>query len=357
MRPGLFSLPALLLCFPLLATPVMDELDEGEESSSAEKSEATSSKFSANFELLYGKVLTSLPVLAQATQGFTPPITNMESTSAITLSSPDAYGFRFGVGYELAHDSWDLCATWQRITPKRSCTLLSNSPNLIPLLIVKEGEQQLSQGGLRASGLDASWKLFSDRLNLSLLKSHKVSASFCAKPEFGLTFLSTDEKLDVEYKNLFAPTALPPFGLTTPVGDRSIRSKTSFLGLGPLLGGSVKWSLTKHFALLSEMHAALIWGTAQAEYTIDVAPVTGGPATSSGTIKRAANSRLLPLADLFVGIDMTLKSKQERYALNVALGYQTEYIWQKESFASVQDFDYRRSSAMHAALARLRLNF
>ena len=154
-------------------------------------------------------------------------------------------GMRFGLGFYLNHDAWNLDFnwTWLNITNYESVSA-QPSGALVPQFAVGTTTAANSYGP-RAS---AKWTVHYDMLDIRLAKPYHVSRYLVLKPHFGLRAGWIDQHFAVDYAG------------TTGTTQFHQHADNDFWGVGSRIGFDTQWMLGKGFWLCGNFAASMIFG-------------------------------------------------------------------------------------------------
>lgn len=348
MRYGPYFLPLIFLCCPLLASSVAEPMLEHPEYEAASEDNENPARVFATFDLLYGRSCGEALTVARALTPSTIP--DYQSSQLIETGEPWRLAFAVGLGLDLPKDGWMVYGNWQHFWQEQKGSFLTDFPVVVPLLLIEEGKEALSLGAPRASGVDFTSKMVISRAALSLMRRYFIASHFLVAPEFGLGLLFLDERIEADYTTLFGPLITPPYSPRKPLPNESFTGSSTFLGVGPRLGCGMKWLWGGGFGLVGKASGALVWGLSKGNYTIDIASAPAGRT-------ERVREQILPLADIFLGIDWDRRDFAELYHFNFTLGYQTQYIFGRRGIPSVQNLDPVTNSALSAFVFGVRINF
>ena len=186
-------------------------------------------------------------------------IQNSSATDGTTLSQGTVEGFssnanswdynpgmRFGLGFYLDHDAWqlDFNWTWINVTNYQLANTTTSGGHLIPLWLDGSGMSS-ANFGFRSS---AVWRADYNTFDISLGKPYYVSRYLIFNPHFGIRGGWIDQHFSVSY------------GETTP-GNRVIaHGDNNFWGVGARAGLDTDWVLGKGWCLFGNFAASLLCG-------------------------------------------------------------------------------------------------
>ncbi len=160
------------------------------------------------------------------------------------------YGFRFGLGYVLTHDGWDLEAMWTHYRSNASDDVVADSNTTTARIYtlwsaIAPGATDLlnlaptSLVDPIAAEATTSWRLHLDLIDLELGRAFYTSRYLTLRPHIGLRGASIDQHYDITYLGgsfREAIIATLPLNLTD-----EISMKDNFRGIGVRGGLNSQW--------------------------------------------------------------------------------------------------------------------
>ncbi len=156
-------------------------------------------------------------------------------------------GVRFGMGFYLDHDAWniDFNWTWLNITDYKHGNATTGGSLMIPLWVLGSSTPSPTLFGPRTS---AVWDADYNTLDASLAKPYHVSRYLIFNPHFGVRFAWIDQHFSVDYQGNGAATR------TIHHGDND------FWGIGARAGLDSDWLLGKGWCLFGNVAASMLFG-------------------------------------------------------------------------------------------------
>ena len=193
-------------------------------------------------------------------------------------------GMRFGAGFYLDHDAWnlDFTWTWANITNYRHEDVGAGNA-IIPLWGVGSGDASASYG----TQANAVWKASYNTIDFSLGKAYHVSRFVVFNPHFGARVGWIDQHFSARYANNGA------------TNDSYHHGENDFWGIGARLGLDTDWAIGKDWSLFANLSSSIIAGKFDVTQSM-----TDPAATVSGT-----------------SIQVTHKSYQNTPNMEFAIGF------------------------------------
>lgn len=156
-------------------------------------------------------------------------------------------GMRFGVGFFLDHDAWniDFNWTWLNITDYKHGNATTGGSILIPLWEL--GNVSSPVAATYGPFSSAVWKAHYNTLDLSLGKPYHVSRYVVFNPHFGVRAGWIDQHFSVDY------------GANQNPANRVIHhGKNNFWGVGARAGVDTDWIVGKGWCLFANVSASMM---------------------------------------------------------------------------------------------------
>lgn len=160
-------------------------------------------------------------------------------------------GMRFGLGFYLEHDAWnvDFNWTWLNIAEYKHANASAGQTLMIPLFILGSANAAAQMGG-RTS---AVWDTDYNTLDAQLGKPYYVSRYLTLNPHFGLRFAWIDQHFSVDYGGTT--------GVNGITATRTIHhADNDFWGVGSRAGIDTEWKVGKGWCLFGNIAASMLFG-------------------------------------------------------------------------------------------------
>ncbi len=167
-------------------------------------------------------------------------------------------GMRFGIGFFLDHDAWNLDFnwTWLNITNYKHANQTTSGGILIPLWLTGAG-MPTESFGTRSS---AVWKASYNTLDAAMGKPFHVSRYLVLAPFFGLRAGWIDQHFSVDYGGAAAGGP----NRTIAHGDND------FWGIGSRIGMNTDWILGKGWCLFANSSFSMLFGKFEIDQSMTI---------------------------------------------------------------------------------------
>ncbi len=160
-------------------------------------------------------------------------------------------GLRFGFGFYLDHDAWNLDFNWTylNITNYKHANASTSGGVVLPLWELGMGTPSNQVGARSSATWDASYNTF----DISLGKPYYVSRYLVFNPHFGARAAWIDQHFSVDYAGAAS--------LGTAGGTRTIHhGDNDFWGIGARAGVDTDWILGKGWCLFGNIATSMVFG-------------------------------------------------------------------------------------------------
>jgi len=232
-------------------------------------------------------------------------------------------GFRVGAIYRFK--PWELSANWMRyyINPPSKHA----SDRLFGLLATMSTPVWGALGNNQANGVKGSWELKMDAIDL-VIRRDLCFTNFNLSPFTGVKLGIIEQDIHVHY-NDFEDILFREFDITffNEVTPSKVFAKSSFWGIGPVLGIGLDYLLPKKFKIFLNATFSCLVGSfdTQTFYTSFKPDIE--PSFSKITVK-GSETRISLVKQIQAGIDKQWIFKRGSY-LEFALGWEVQ-VWQQQ---------------------------
>lgn len=236
-----------------------------------------------------------------------------------------SWGFRFGLGYNFAHDSWDALLNYTYFKSNDSSKVDGGGNGAVVPLQGNANLTVVDFGAPFVYGTYASsqFKFSYDNLDLELGRSYFISGSLCFRPFFGIRNTWLDLAQNTTYSG----------GAILGVNSFKVNNTNDFWGIGPRAGMDSKWYLANGFSIFGNLSGSLLWGYFKVEHQENV---TNNPQQNS--IDLTANMhRFAPNAQLCIGLAYDRYVYNDKQHIGLSLGWENIYYWRVNQMLEVID--------------------
>lgn len=238
------------------------------------------------------------------------------------------WGLRFGLGYNLDYDGWDIRAmyTWFDSNDHSSTGAGQNS-SVVPL----KGSSKIVDDVNRFQFCNSAKSQFDfdyQTIILELGRAYFVSSQISFRPHWGLKTAWIDQKQKTTYSGGEAEGETLGLG----VNNVKVKEESDFWGLGPRAGVNSKWHLGKSFSIFGNIAAAVLYGK------FDVDHRERFSAVEDRRIKLSANRHAFsPNLQMQLGLRYDGYFKNNKHHLGIGLGYEAQYWWRQNQILKIND--------------------
>lgn len=171
-------------------------------------------------------------------------------------------GFRVGLGYNMAHDGWDVYANWTRFhtTTGDDRTHRPVGGLLEPTFLDPSFDDLPITLGQLFNEARSRWKLHLNQIDLTLGREFFVSRWLTLRPHLGLRAAWIRQKYTIHYLGTLTesvPSLDLPVGAST---DNLVDMRNNYTGFGLLGGLNTQWGLGGGWSLYGDLDLSLLYG-------------------------------------------------------------------------------------------------
>ena len=248
------------------------------------------------------------------------------------------YGFRFGLGYVLNHDGWDIDAMWTHFRRNASDDVVADANTttsriytLWSAVVPALGDFMQATPSVPllpiAAEVQTSWRLHLDLIDLELGRSFYTSKYLTLRPHIGLRGASIRQNYDITYLggSFREGTASAPLNLTDDVV-----MKDNFWGIGVRGGLNSDWHWSRgcggDWSFYGNLALSMIYGRftiEQSENIIDSSGIASIPSGPINILNVENNFRATrAMTDLTLGIRYDYDCCESDYHIALWLGWE-----------------------------------
>jgi len=220
-------------------------------------------------------------------------------------------GMRFGIGFYMDHDAWNLDFNWTtlNITSYQHANATTSGGTMIPLWILGTGTPD-AQLGFRTS---AVWDADYNMIDVRLGKPYYVSRYVVFNPHFGFRGGWIDQHFSVDYNG----------NNTGADGTRTIHhGDNDFWGVGARAGLDTDWILGKGWCLFGNIAASMLFGKFDINQDLSIPGVT-----TDGFTLRNDFYQNVPNFEIAVGLGWGKYFNKKRNHVGLKLAYEFHEWW------------------------------
>lgn len=243
--------------------------------------------------------------------GFPVSINNGDAHSQ---SNTYDWGFRFGVGYNMPHDGWDLYGNWTFFNNEwEDSKKAPLNGTLFPIWMNPDLDLSPTPlvGGAGVTTAKANWEFELNMIDLELGREFFVSKWLTMRPHVGFRYARLDQKWHVNYRFMYDSRNYRD----------EVHNSNDFWGFGLRGGLNTQWGLGSGFSIYGNAAAALLHGhfhISQQESLVNV-----GTREKQNRLK--LNNRFRAgraTTDIALGLRWDHMFEGDRFHLGVQLGWE-----------------------------------
>jgi hypothetical protein len=256
-------------------------------------------------------------------------------------------GFRIGLGWNTAHDGWDLYANWSRFyTDATGKEHASDTQTVFPTL------SDIAFANIPCETASSHLKIHFNQLDVDLGREFYVSTWLSLKPVLGIRTIWIDQHYRIEYDG--QPTLAG--------GDdffNHIHYKNDFWGVGPEGGLQTQWELGAGFSVFGDAFASLFYGHFQIERTSTILTVVPPDTTVDAPSKTQDRFRVARFAfDTAIGLRWDYEFAHDRIHLGLQAGWEDHiFFGQNQLFDTDLLESFNKDLTLQGLTVSARLDF
>jgi hypothetical protein len=261
-----------------------------------------------------------------------------------------SWGWEAGIGYNMAHDKWDLYLNWTHLNglshhensdeDEECCTRCCPqicSGKLFPIWINWQTPEV--PVCLYTCEVKSHFQMRLDLLDLELGRDFFVSKSLCMRPFAGLRWTLIKNKHAVDYSGYFSSSPqIPPPDDDPPLiadlsADADIDLHSHFWGIGPRAGLNSLWNFAPRWAIFGNTALSLLYGTMRSKYEMTLknpSRMNRGEVKDHQHLTRA-------VIDLALGLEWDYQFKNDLMHLGFSLGWEHHLFYGMNRFIRFLD--------------------
>ncbi len=266
----------------------------------------------------------------------TPDMVNLVDATLLSPKFGWDFGFKFGLGYTMSCDGWDIGAVWTSLHDSAQGhveSTLSDNDTLIPLWTATQAQMTEDGGSLFATDIQTLWKLELNLIDIELGRKFWTSKYLSLRPVVGLRIAQMDQDFDIthqggSWRDIFANQQLK--GVTKLDND--------FKGVGLRSGLDTVWNVGCGFSFYGDLAISIIYGKFHVENNETVrnstAPFSKSSIAETEESFRASRSIL----DLAAGIQWETMLCECSYGLTLSLGWEQHHFFNQNQLWKIKRF-------------------
>jgi hypothetical protein len=244
------------------------------------------------------------------------------------------WGFKVGLGYNMAHDGWDVYLNWTRFHPEKS-RRAESAPSggamgtLFTTQVAPDGTGSVAAPEV-VNHADVSYRMRMDLVDLELGREFFVSKHLTLRPFVGLRYARIDQKLDVDYKG----------GETLGATRKwEIDLKNNFWGLGLRTGLNSQWGFGGGWSIYGDIGISLLYGVFHIDNDQEDEPVLSGLGTDVIDVGNSWRTTKA-VTDLALGLRWDHLFDGDRYAIGIQAGWEHHMFFEQNQMMRFVDDVY-----------------
>ena len=244
-------------------------------------------------------------------------VTTVNNGDVDQMGNDYSWAFRFGVGYNLPHDGWDLYANWTFFNNDVSNYSRAAQGSGVYPIWFSPLESWVGDNTTYVTKANAKWDVELNIIDLELGREFFTSKYLTLRPHMGFRYVRLDQQWHANYEggNLLGSNY-----------KYNVRNSNDFWGFGLRGGMDTQWGLGGGFSIFGNFALSLLHGhfhISQEEYQRNIANRTRTNRLSFNNRKRVGRA----VTDLSLGLRWDKMFDSDRFHLGLQLGWEHHMFW------------------------------
>jgi len=266
--------------------------------------------------------------------------TRINNGDALDVGNAYSWGFRFGVGYNLPHDGWDLYGNWTFFNNRTSSNKRApHEGGFFPIWMNPDADvvvPNTSGDDVYAEKASANWDVEFNIIDLELGREFFTSKYLTLRPHAGFRYLRLDQRFHADYSGgnfrRYGNT-----GSTSESEPYHVHNSNDMWGFGLRAGMDTQWGLSNGFSIFGNFAFALLhshFHISQEEYFRNRTTRQRFESLDMNNRKRVGRAT----SDLAMGVRWDGMFDNDRFHLGVQFGWEHHMFWgQNQMWQFVDD--------------------
>ncbi len=238
------------------------------------------------------------------------------------------WGFRLGLGANLAHDAWDVYLNWIYFRTDATRHITPGTDQFLLPVFAHPGNVNHGFGIVHIFGTSSShWTLHLNELDLEMGRQFFVSKWLTVKPHAGFRTAWVRQSDHIKYTGL-GETAFP---------QGNVNMKCNYWGLGVKAGIDTQWGIGCGWSLIANYSASMLYGFFNTNHA-EAAVFADGTVTHNFILRDFFHLGRI-ITDFLIGLRYDYMFCEERYHIGVAAGWEHHMFFGQNQFIRFTDFN------------------
>lgn len=223
------------------------------------------------------------------------------------------WGFRLGLGYNMAHDGWDLLLNWTWFHSHEHHDEEAGTGEF--LFGTRSDPGPTGQGNFQATEADEHHHLHLNLLDLEMGREFFVSKWLTVRPHVGLRAGWIHRNFEVEYEG----------GTTLGTNELEDEFHNRYRGIGLRSGFDTQWGLGSGWSIFGQMAFSLLYGRHHLHAEEELEAITGAETPQENV--RSRYTMVRTMADFALGLRWDHLFYDDRYRIRLQLGWEEHVLF------------------------------
>ncbi len=236
------------------------------------------------------------------------------------------WGFRLGLGANLAHDAWDVFLDWTWFRTHASRHITPNAGQTLFPVFAHPGDDGFEFGNATALESSSHWKLRLNEIDLEAGRQFFVSKWLTLKPHAGFRTAWVRQKDNIRYSGLSGEALLP---------QGNVNMRCNYWGIGIKGGLDTQWGVGCGWSFVANYSASILYGFFNSNHS-EIAIATSGAPSEVFAFKDFYHVGRV-ITDLLIGVRYDYMFCDERYHVGVQAGWEHHMFFGQNQFVRFVD--------------------
>lgn len=237
------------------------------------------------------------------------------------------WGFRFGLGYSMEHDAWDVNLSWTRFFTDCETRVTAPSPGAVfPIFYYANTDATGVPAIPTAGNVRNHWRLHLNTLDLDLGRAFFVSKWLVLRPNIGLRNAWIYQRNVAKFAGQTQST--------TPYDYATNSQRNNYWGIGMRTGLNTQWGLGAGVSIFADSYISLLYG-----YFRNNVKQTGHVANSatfvSQNVLKGTQRVGRAMLDFALGLRYDINFYDDRFHFGAQLGWENHIFWGQNQFVYI----------------------
>lgn len=251
------------------------------------------------------------------------------------------WGFKVGLGFIFSEEMWSLNCIYTRFITSNNEGEKKNWP---------EGFMGLTGYLTPALESSSNYRISYNDISFEFGRNYYVSSNLNLQPFIGLKNTWIHQKQQSKYLINLKQDDLISF-------NSDLKDCCDFWGIGPQMGLSSSWFITRVINILFKTSGSLLYGkydVSDSYFSGEVREIQGREEeTNSSVFLKGDKSFISPFVDFTIGLGYQEYIYQDKLQLKISLAYEAQYYWRQNEMLKASGSLKKSYNSMTGAISKV----